>query len=197
MSHEKIGPVLRVSMSSHDFSALSCILQKGFVVDATVESTLTEFLCSQLGLDREYVDTRIATIFLDGKPVDSIDAAIVKDGTIVALSAALPGLAGATYRRGSRYAAFRKNVSYRKERGVLERRTGKVVLKLFNTLIADLAPKILERGIWIGREDVAKLLAMSGKKPDAPVIQNQKDIVAFLQHGEDQSDMLRLQARIV
>jgi len=44
------------------------------------------------GLDEDYVTQRISTIFLDGKPVDDIDTLLVRDGAVLSLSAAMPGL---------------------------------------------------------------------------------------------------------
>ena len=49
---------------------------------------------------------------LDGKPVDDIGAALVQDGSTLALSAAMPGLVGATLRRGGAYSSFRSAITY-------------------------------------------------------------------------------------
>ena len=55
---------------------------------------------------------KIQSIMLDGKPVDDIGSAMIHDGSVLALSAAMPGLVGATLRRGGAYASFRSAITY-------------------------------------------------------------------------------------
>ncbi|NJL58424.1 MAG: hypothetical protein HC887_00995 [Desulfobacteraceae bacterium] len=57
-------------------------------------------LCDILEIPKDYVLNRISTIFLDGKPVDCLDTAFVRNHSVVSLSAAMPGLVGAVMRRG-------------------------------------------------------------------------------------------------
>jgi len=75
-------------------------LQRGFRVRAQVGCTIKSMLCRQFGLDPVYVEERIKTVFMDGKAVDDMDSAVIKDSSTLALSAAMPGLVGATFRRG-------------------------------------------------------------------------------------------------
>ncbi|MCP4349944.1 MAG: endonuclease/exonuclease/phosphatase family protein [Desulfobacterales bacterium] len=58
-----------------------------------VGCSIRSLLCKQTDVASDYVDERISTVFLDGKPVDDVDSAIVKNGSVLALSAAMPGLA--------------------------------------------------------------------------------------------------------
>lgn len=135
------------------------LLQHGFMVKARVGCSIKMMLCRQFGLSPKYVEERIQTIFLDGKAVDDIDSAIIKDGSTLALSAAMPGLAGATLRRGSPLASFRSQATHREEKKAISRREGLVVLKLFNLLVEELGPIFLERGIFVSREDLESLLS--------------------------------------
>jgi hypothetical protein len=84
--------------------------QKGVWLKGETGSSIRSFLCRQLEFDDEYVGKRIQTFFLNGKAVDDIDSALVRDGSILALSAALPGLLGATLRKGSYYAGLRSTI---------------------------------------------------------------------------------------
>jgi hypothetical protein len=61
--------------------------------------TVREVLCGHLGVDPNFLERHIQTIFHDGKAVDDLDSEAVKDGSTLALSAAMPGLAGAILRR--------------------------------------------------------------------------------------------------
>jgi len=72
------------------------LLRQGFMVRARVGCSIKTMLCEQFGVSPEYMEDRIKTIFLDGKTVDDVDSAIIKDGSTLALSAAMPGLVGAT-----------------------------------------------------------------------------------------------------
>ena len=68
-----------------------------------------------LGLSPEYVDKRIQTLFLNGKAIDNPDTALLKEDSTLALSAAMPGLLGATLRKGSYYARMRNEISYQEQ----------------------------------------------------------------------------------
>jgi hypothetical protein len=118
-------------------------------------------LCEELGLSGQYVSKRISTIFLDGKCVDNIDSAIVKEGSTLALSAAMPGLAGATLRRGGVYGSMRSSITHR-ENDPAREETGLCSIKLFNLLIPELGPVFLQRGILIKPGNLENFLR---KKP--------------------------------
>lgn len=131
------------------------LLQQGFSVKAQVGCSIKSFLCQQLGLSPEYLEKRIQTIFLDGKPVDDVDSAIIRQGVILALSGAMPGLVGATLRRGGLFSSMRSQISYRENRTPEPIQEGMVFLKLFNLLLTELGPDFLERGVWIDGKDLA------------------------------------------
>ena len=134
-------------------------LQRGVVVEARIDCGIKNFLCDQLGLDPEYLDGRIQTLFLDGKSVDNLDSPILTQGSVLSLSAAMPGLLGAVLRRGSRYAAMRTQMAHKEEPISAPDREGTIVLKLFNLLTGELGPKVLKRGIWIEGKDLGELFS--------------------------------------
>jgi hypothetical protein len=112
-----------------------------------------------------YLTDRINTIFLDGKPVDNVNTAIVNDGSTLALSAAMPGLVGATFRKAGCLASFRGSITYREEsadEGVLN--NGHMTLKLFNLLLREMGPQVLERGLWMNGDDLIRLLEFLGRE---------------------------------
>jgi len=83
------------------------LLENGFIVKGMAGCSVNEFLRNPMLIGQDYIDKRIQTIFLDGKPVDDLNSAIIKDGSTISLSAAMPGLAGATMRRGGALATMR------------------------------------------------------------------------------------------
>lgn len=134
------------------------LLQQGVGVNSRTGISVKAFLCEELGLSPEFLDTRIQTVFLNGKAVDDLEKAVIHDGTILALSAAMPGLLGATLRRGSYYAAMRGEISYRKEAEAVSGAEGTVSVKLFNLLVAEIGPVLLARGVRIAGTDLRHFL---------------------------------------
>jgi hypothetical protein len=142
------------------------ILQKGVTVPVTVGCTLKSLLSNQFAIPADYVTDRITTVFLDNRPVDDLDRAIVQDGSRVTLSAAMPGLVGATMRRGGYYAALRQGISHVVDSGAVEGECGTVRVKLFNLLLAELGPLVLARGLILERDELDELLRSMPVQPN-------------------------------
>ncbi len=148
MSHINLSLVAEPKL----FEKFLQLLQKGVKVTGRVGSSVRSFLCDDLGLSPEYVDKRIQTLFLNGKAVDNPDTAHIKEDSTLALSAAMPGLLGATLRKGSYYARMRNEISHQEQREVISVHEGFVLLKLFNLLPAEIGPAILETRNMAERE---------------------------------------------
>ncbi len=134
------------------------LFQKGVSIPAIVGCSLKSLLVYQLGIPADYVTDRITTIFFNNSPVDDLDRTIIQDGSRVTLSAAMPGLVGATMRRGSFYAALREGISHSAVNGKTVDASGTVRLKLFNLLLGELGPTILARGVMLERDEFNELL---------------------------------------
>ncbi len=150
--------LLRLTMKPEQIREFFPILQQGFRVTARVGCSLRKLLCEQFGMGSDYVTDRITTIFLNGKATDDLDTAIIRDGSTIALSAAMPGLVGATMRRGSYYSAMRSGITYTDDRLGGEDRIGTVRVKLFNILLAELGPDFLRRGAVVTVSDMTDFL---------------------------------------
>lgn len=134
------------------------LMQRGFMVNARIGSSIKSLLCNQLGLSPKYLEERIQTILLDGRPVDDVESVLVKQESTLALSTALPGLAGATLRKGGYYAPLRSHISHSETAGSQPIQEGMISLKLFNLLLDELGPTFLKNGIWINGRDLADFL---------------------------------------
>lgn len=154
---------LQLTMRAEQIREFFPILQQGVTVNARVGCSLSKLLCDQFALGRDYVVERITTIFLDGKATDDIDTAIVKDGSTIALSAAMPGLVGATMRRGGYYSAMRSGITHTESQRSSIDRIGTIRIKLFNILLTELGPGFLRRGVIIPASELAGFL---GSKTD-------------------------------
>jgi hypothetical protein len=133
------------------------LFQAGVLVNARIGATIQAFLCDGLGLDPHYVKERIQTVFLNGKAVDDPASALISDHAILALSAAMPGLLGATLRKGSFYAAMRSEISHAGQAAVSPHE-GKVLLKLFNLLPGEIGSFLLDQGVWVKGDTLHNLI---------------------------------------
>jgi hypothetical protein len=125
------------------------LLARGFTIKTRVGCSVKALICSCLGLSADYLEQRLQTIFLDGKAVDDTEATVVRQGATLALSAAMPGLAGATLRRGSAYAAMRNQITHQKGTCGESTEDGTICLKLFNLVAKDVGHLFLEKGVLI------------------------------------------------
>ena len=135
------------------------LLSKGFIIHTRTGCTIKELLCGQLGIKDDYLEERIQTIFLDDKIVDDVNSAVIREGSILALSAAMPGVLGATLRKGGRYAPMRRQISHDKDITSDLHKKGEVTIKLFNLIVRELGPLFLKQGIWINGEDFYDITA--------------------------------------
>ncbi|HAY39922.1 MAG TPA: hypothetical protein DCY53_11705 [Desulfobacteraceae bacterium] len=147
----KNNTVIKISLTvtPDRLSFFSPLLGQGFTLTIRTGISVRDLLCLQIGVSDDYLDQRIQTIFLDGKVVDNVDTAVIRQGSTLALSAAMPGLAGATLRRGGAYAAMRSQISYKNNTVDDSAENGTVMLKLFNLVALELGPMFLKQGIWI------------------------------------------------
>lgn len=157
---------VELQLDADQLSLFFPAFQSGVTVSATVGCTLKSLLIDQFAIPADYVTDRITTIFLDNSPVDDLDRSIIQDGSRLTLSAAMPGLVGATMRRGGFYAALRQGISHMVGTGVTTGKYGNVRLKLFNLLLAELGPLVLARGLLLEREELAELLQNMPNAPD-------------------------------
>ncbi|MDD3992703.1 MAG: hypothetical protein PHV70_11205 [Desulfobacteraceae bacterium] len=126
------------------------LLRQGILVTTHLPSSLQQLLLVALKIPDAYVRERIQTVFLNGKAVDDIQGASVSDGDVVTLSAAMPGLVGATLRKGGQLTNLRSSLSHRSLSTETEAvAPGMVTVKLFNLVCAELGPPFLGRGVLL------------------------------------------------
>jgi hypothetical protein len=135
------------------------LLSKGFIIHAQTGCSIKELLCKQLGIKDDYLEERIQTIFLDNKTVDDVNSAVIREKSNLALSAAMPGVLGATLRKGGWYAPMRRQISQNKDMPSDIHKKGEVTIKLFNLIVRELGPLFLEQGIWVKGEDFFDIVA--------------------------------------
>jgi len=150
---------LYLEVSPEQFARFHSLLREGFLVEAEPGCSIKALLCEQFMVSPEYLEARVQTVFLDGKPVDDLDRTEVPGGATLALSAAMPGLVGATLRRGGYYAPLRSEIPCREQGTLTETGAAMVLVKLFNLLGPELAPTFLARGIWLSGRRLREFLS--------------------------------------
>ncbi|MEA3230194.1 MAG: hypothetical protein U9Q05_00355 [Thermodesulfobacteriota bacterium] len=149
---------------------LQALLAKGFLVQTPIGGTLSDLLCGQLGIDAEYLKHRVQTLFLNSSPVDDTEKTIVTDGDVVALSAAMPGLVGATMRKGGFYARLRHGISHQiKDTKEIEQHMGIVTIRLFNVVAKELGPVFMEKGVKVDGRALQSFLNIARSVLTSPV----------------------------
>lgn len=119
--------------------------QQGVKLDVLVGCSLRELLRDQFNMSDNYIENRIAIVFADGCPVDDIDTFIVKDGSVIALSAQMPGLVGAAMTRKGLISLLRESIKYKAHDQEAPKKKGTITLKLFNSLIEELGSLFANR----------------------------------------------------
>jgi hypothetical protein len=148
-----------VKVSPSHVTRFHPLLQAGFFLRCRVGVSLRAFLEETLKLSDLYIDDKISTIFLDGKPVDDIESAMIPDGCTIALSSAMPGLVGATMRRKSFYATLRNTITHASLDNGIASYDGSVRLKLFNLVMTEIGPGLLEKGIFLQSTELKEFFA--------------------------------------
>ncbi|NNL78203.1 MAG: hypothetical protein HKO68_17880 [Desulfobacterales bacterium] len=128
---------------------LFSLLSAGFSVIVKAGCSINDLLSQEIGISQTYIDDRIQTIFLNGKAVDDSRSATLEEGAILALSAAMPGMVGSTFRKSGVFASMRSQISHVTDPSVNLDSQIEVKLKLFNLIAKELGPAIFQNGIFI------------------------------------------------
>ena len=134
------------------------LLGQGFPVNVPANCSIRDLIVGCLGIPDDYLEERIQTLFLNGNVVDDLNSCNIKEGSALALSGAMPGLAGAVLRRGGFYASFRRTISLDDSQSRIDKDYHWIILKLFNMIVKELGPGFLEKGIWVEGKLLQKFL---------------------------------------
>lgn len=156
--HAETRGHLRLHFQKNLITAFFPLLQQGFNVEIAA-GNIQDVLCRICDMDPEKLRGLIQTVFLNGKPVDDMEKAFIQNGDCLALSAAMPGLVGATMRSGGVLAGFRRTISHRSSQIQSNPESGVLTIKLFNLLIKEVGPRLLQQGILVELEDFRNLLS--------------------------------------
>jgi hypothetical protein len=146
------------------------VLQSGIEIKTDAATDMGTFMCQIPGFTADYISSTVETIFLNGTPVDDITLPFTGNAPVLALSAAMPGLAGAIFRKNSIHSTLRtQTTSQEPLSDSVEAIT--VTLKLFNSIAKECGPFLLEVGITIKASKVLNFL-----RPGSGLCDNITDI---------------------
>ncbi|MCF8104374.1 MAG: hypothetical protein K9K64_02725 [Desulfohalobiaceae bacterium] len=132
------------------------LLRQGVYLPIMLGSTLQEILQCDLQIPEDYIQTRLQTIFLDNQPVDDLRKTVNTDHSSLSLSAAMPGLIGACFRRQGYYSQMRESISCASKPSLnQEKKKGVLKVKLYNFPARELGPGLLKQGVLLSGEESA------------------------------------------
>jgi hypothetical protein len=141
-------------------AVLTTLLGQGVRLTITTGRNLRQVLVDQIGFEPDYLQNRLQTIFVNARPIDDVEHVIIEPDAVIALSAAMPGLVGAVLRRGGYLSAMRRGISQDAQASnAPNEMQGFVTLKLFNTVAREKGAAVLQKGIWLTREEAGDLLS--------------------------------------
>ncbi len=192
-SRGSLGQAKKILLLVNDvhYNLFHGLLQEGFFLEVPLGQSVKDLLSGFIGLSETYVEERISTVFLNGRPVDNIDSAVITDGSVLALSSAMPGLVGATMRRRGFYAALRSSITYHNESEQAGEGRGVIKVKLFNLLLSEAGPVLLERGIFLAAGQFAQLwTSWQGRAGEGLIREVFLDGIALESWPQDLADKL-------
>ncbi len=148
---------LELSISSTSIERFTTLLQSGIILPTPKGELLGIFLDNLPGFTMDYIVDRVQTIFLDGNAVDDLETPLINDNTVLAVSAAMPGLAGAIFRKNSLHAALRTKSA---KKQFVEKSNNQILvtLKLFNMIAQERGVDLLKNGVHIPGSTITKFL---------------------------------------
>lgn len=127
-------------------AGFTTLLQGGILLEAEQGATIGDLLTSLPGFTMKYARQRIQTIFLNGLPADDLDQQLWGEKAVIAISAAMPGLAGAIFRKGGMHASLRTETAGNLSEDTHNQQPLQIRLKLFNMIAAERGLAILAGG---------------------------------------------------
>ncbi|MFO7803833.1 MAG: hypothetical protein R6V55_16240 [Desulfovermiculus sp.] len=173
---------VHIEMAGSKRTLFHPLLREGVQVQVRLGGTVRDILHQDLHIPEQIVDQEIQSLFLDNHPVDDLETRIHTPGSVLSLSAAMPGLVGACMRRGGAYAGLRQGISWDEEaedKGVLDQ--GLICVKLFNFMAPRIGPILLAQGVRVDAKRLVQLLAGASKGEGAQI--------ASLQVGAESMDV--------
>jgi hypothetical protein len=150
--------VVEIRIRAGSIDRYTAIFQTGVSLVSPGTASIGAFLDRLPGFTIEYISNRVQTIFLNGSAIDDLETPFAGAHPVLALSAAMPGLAGAIFRRNSMHAALR-SANVQSPMPSEQPKTITVTLKLFNMIATEKGADILASGVGFTGAQFSDFLA--------------------------------------
>ena len=140
------------------------LLTYGFRFQARAGVSVSEFLVNALPIDPGYLAEQVQTIFKDGNPVDFPDQTEIRQSCTLSLSAAMPGVFGAAFRKDGHFGPLRRQgmPSCCQAPAGQQQDTLCVTVKCFNAVAAAIGDHLLHQGVCMGKADFHRFWRLHG-----------------------------------
>ncbi|MCB2181603.1 MAG: hypothetical protein KQH63_06240 [Desulfobulbaceae bacterium] len=135
------------------------LLQGGIITEIEPAISVGDYLLSLPGFTSQYIADRVETIFLDGLPVDDLTTPITGSRPVLAISAAMPGLAGAIFRKNSFHTALRTMPLRETDESAPCEEKISVTLKLFNMVAVERGQDLFAHGCLLRSSGLLKFIS--------------------------------------
>ncbi len=139
----------------HRFTTL---LQSGIFLRAEQGTEISALLTTLPGFSLDYINNRVETVFVNGLPADNMEQKLYGETAVLALSAAMPGLAGAIFRKGGVHASLRTGTATGFPAADRANTPVLVRLKLFNLIAIERGVQLLADGCTLTAATLLKFL---------------------------------------
>lgn len=146
---------IKITVPEDKLFLFTTLLQSGIKIKCPAGKSIALFLQELPTFTEEYIVDVVQTIFLDGDPADDLETVFDKKEQTLALSASMPGLAGAILRRNSFHSALRGHTAKTSDLN-FDFKESTITLKLFNTIAQEKGPALLENGVVMDSEKLLK-----------------------------------------
>ncbi len=150
-------PALHLEVNPEHLYLFTTLLQSGIEVKTNAGTEMGHFLATLDGFTPEYIANTVETIFLNGSPVDDLKLTFSGETPVLALSAAMPGLAGAIFRKNSFHSPLRTQTDSLHFEDKKQKEIS-VTLKLFNSIAKERGAALLRDGISIKADKLHNFL---------------------------------------
>ncbi|MBU0945131.1 MAG: hypothetical protein KKE53_11850 [Proteobacteria bacterium] len=148
-----------LTVDTDALAKFTTLLQGGFFLEVPQKTRIGDLLVSLPGFSQEYINERVQTIFLGGLPADDVDQQLFGLDAVLAISAAMPGLAGAIFRKNGIHASLRTTAEKVPLKSAQADVPIKIRLKLFNMIAVEKGEEILANGCMISASSLKNFLS--------------------------------------
>ncbi|AGF77935.1 hypothetical protein UWK_01374 [Desulfocapsa sulfexigens DSM 10523] len=150
---------ITLTVESGSLPRFTTLLQSGIYLEVNQGTSIGDLLFALPGFSVEYVKSRVQTIFLNGLPADNLEQHLWGQQVVLAISAAMPGLAGAIFRKGGVHSSLRTETATEPSGVKRDDQPVQVRLKLFNMIAVEKGVELLEKSCVVASVSLKKFLA--------------------------------------